>query len=120
MAHIDVNRSWSVCRKQRREGGCRRLLDETGLLDPWAAPVGELLICCRCLGIQPEPFHSAGWELLFSCQMPDGDLPSPTSRIEALPEEREEAAEARFRANYHPTLVALIATFVEETTGGGF
>lgn len=81
--------------------------------------VGELLICCRCLGMRPEPFHSAGWELLLSRQTPAGDLPRSTFRSEDMPEEPEEAAEARFRANYHPTLVALLATLVEETTGGG-
>lgn len=81
--------------------------------------VGELLICCRCLGIRPEPFHSAAWELLFSSQTPDGDLPRSTLRSDDMPEKPADAAEARFRANYHPTLVALLATLVEETAGGG-
>lgn len=74
---------------------------------------GELLICCRCLREEPAPFHSLGWSLLAERQLPEGDLPDRSYDPGALPVDPDEAARKRFEANYHPTLVGLLASTVE-------
>lgn len=72
--------------------------------------VGELLLSCACLGIEPEPQTGLAWEALDGAQMEGGQIPGPEhdtagrGESDLTPEPEDD-----FRHNYHPTLVALIA-----------
>lgn len=76
--------------------------------------VGELLIAARCLDHAPAPFHEAAWTFIERSQTPEGEVPDhlfDPGSVQGLPP--EQAACARFRANYHPTLVVLLAASIE-------
>jgi hypothetical protein len=76
---------------------------------------GELLLSCTCLGITPRPYFSLAWQALVESQLPDGQIPGP-KYDPASPklQDPDGAAAYRFRCNYHPTLVALLAALAAQ------
>ena len=76
--------------------------------------VSELLICCRCLGIEPKPMVALAWRGLGEAQRAAGDVPGLEFQ-EGLAAEGVDGRPAgldRFRENYHPTMVTFFASLL--------
>ena len=69
--------------------------------------LGEVLLCCDCVGLLRSPVYELGWEEFLATQRDDGSFPGP----ERMPPQCEEDKYPRsFGRDYHTTIVGLIAT----------
>jgi len=72
--------------------------------------VGELLLSCRCLRWSPAYVFVAAWTALLDAQLPDGSISGPEFSLKEVHQENQSKQRRySFRANYHTTLVSVMA-----------
>ncbi len=79
--------------------------------------LGEVLLCCDCVGLRATPVYEQGWEAFLSVQRADGAFPGPErvpldQRESAVPQNEADGSPTPrdFERDYHTAVVGLIAT----------